>query len=232
MDQASAAEAHFLATARAFDFASAALPEYVRYVGPLLRDPVWTAPWNSPWQADDERPLVLVAFSTSFQDHAGCLQRIIDACANSPVRLLVTLGGAIRHDELHPAANAALIDSAPHTLVMRDAALVITHGGHGTVMTALLNSVPLLVLPHGRDQGDNAARITERGAGLALAATAPVTDIRAAVSRLLAEPSFRTAASQLGAAIAAEIERSSLLDDLLTLAAGTPLVPQLHPEPS
>jgi len=99
-------------------------------------------------------------------------------------------------------------------------------------MTALLHRVPLLVLPHGRDQGDNAARITERGAGLALAATAPAQDIRAAVVRLLAEPSFRAAARQLGDAIAAEVRQSTLTDDLLTLAAALPLVPQLRSEAS
>jgi UDP:flavonoid glycosyltransferase YjiC (YdhE family) len=194
----------------------------MRYAGPLVGDPAWAEPWRSPWPAADPRPLVLVGFSTSFQNHAGVLQRVIDAAAPLPVRLLVTLGGAIRPDEVRPAANSVIVASAPHTQVLPEAALVVTHGGHGTVMATLMHRRPMLVIPHGRDQGDNAARITERGAGLALPATASTEAIRAALRRLLEEPGFAAAARQLGDAVAEEAERSTLIDDLVALAAATP----------
>lgn len=190
LDQLDAATVRWLGTARAFDFVPDPLPPYVRYIGPLIRDPVQVAPWVSPWPADDRRPLVLVSFSTGFQNHAACLQRVIDACAGLPVRVLVTLGGSIYAHELQPAANTVIVQSAPHTVAMRKAALVVTHGGHGTVMTALVNRLPLLVLPHGRDQGDNALRVTERGAGLSLRNTAPSDEIAATIKRLLEEPAF------------------------------------------
>jgi MGT family glycosyltransferase len=218
LDQANAAYVRFLGTAQAFDFPSNALPANVRYVGPLIRDPVWMTPWVSPWSAADTRPLVVVGFSTSFQNHAACLQRVIDASADFPVRLLVTLGGAIRKDELRAAPNAVLVDSAPHSVVMREASIVVTHGGHGTVMTALMHRVPLLVIPHGRDQGDNAVRITERGAGLSLPSAAATEEMHAALKRLLTEPRFRVAARRLGDAVAAEAEHSTLIAELEALA--------------
>lgn len=217
--QVDAASARFLGTARAFDF-PCELPANVRYAGPLVRDPVWVGDWTAPWPATERRPLVLVGFSTSFQNHAACLQRVIDACASLPVRVLVTLGGAILQDELRPADNTVIRDSAPHDIVMRDASLVVTHGGHGTVMTALLHRLPMLVLPHGRDQGDNAARITERGAGLALPNSATVEAMRAAIVRLLDEPGFGRQASRLGEAVAAEVAASTLIADLERLASG------------
>ena len=219
LDQANAARLRLLGTACAFDFPSRGLPDYVRYVGPLIRDPVWARPWTSPWPADDRRPLVVVGFSTSFQNHAACLQRVIDACADLPVRVLVTLGGSILRDELRPAANTAIVDSAPHNVVLRDAALVVTHGGHGTVMTALMHRLPMLVLPHGRDQGDNAVRVTERGAGLSLAPTASSDEMHTALRRLLVEPSFRLAARRLGDAVAQEVESSRVVEELEALAA-------------
>ena len=40
-----------------------------------------------------------------------------------------------------------------------DAAAVVTHAGHGTIMRALAHGIPLLCLPMGRDQDDNAARV-------------------------------------------------------------------------
>lgn len=218
-DQWNAAAVHWLGTARAFDFAEAQLRPNMRYAGPLLGDPIWAEPWQSPWGEDESRPLVLVGFSTSFQNHAGVLQRVIDAAASLPVRVLVTLGGSIQPSDLRPAENTVVVKSAPHLEILKEAALVVTHGGHGTVMAALMHYVPLLVIPHGRDQGDNAARVTERGAGLALPRSASTTEIHTALNRLLSDPSIAAAAARLGEAIRAEARASTLTQDLVKLAA-------------
>jgi UDP:flavonoid glycosyltransferase YjiC (YdhE family) len=74
------------------------------------------------------------------------------------------------------------------------------------------------VIPHGRDQNDNAARVTERGAGLSLMPDASVEAIRGACARLLTEAQFRVAAKQLGELVAAEVETSPLLEELETAA--------------
>lgn len=219
INQFSAAEAELLATSRAFDFPSSALPERVKYIGPQVGDPLWARAWTSPWPASDKRPLVAVSFSTTFQNHAAVLQKAIDALAALPVRVLVTLGGAIRADELKPAANCVVVESAPHTEVMREAAFVVTHGGHGTVMSALLSRVPMLVIPHGRDQNDNAVRVTERGAGLALMPDAPMAAVREACERLLSQPSFRSAARVLGDKVAADTENSTVIQELEAAAS-------------
>jgi MGT family glycosyltransferase len=219
INQFHAAEVELLATARAFDFPCRDLPERVRYVGPQLADPNWARKWTSPWPAADRRPLVAVSFSTTFQDHAAVLQKVIDALAALPVRVLVTLGGAIKPGELKPEDNCRVVESAPHSEVMREAALVVTHGGHGTVMRALASRAAMLVIPHGRDQNDNAVRVTERGAGLSLMPHASVEAIRAACERLLNVPSFRKAAKELGDKVAAEAENSTVVPELEAAAS-------------
>ena len=217
-DQHLAAERLLLGTARAFDFAPNELPPHIAYVGPQLDDPAWAASWHSPWPADDSRPLVLVAFSTSFQDHVGVLQRIIDAASALPVRLLVTLGETISPDELSPAENTRLVHSAPHNQVMKEAALVVTHGGHGTVTRALAHLKPLLVVPHGRDQNDNAVRVTARKAGLRLEADASVATFRTAIDTLLADPAYAAGAEALGRRVADEVSNSPVGETLEQLA--------------
>jgi len=219
LEQFQAAQAELLATSRAFDFPCENLPNRVRYVGPQLADPQWARSWNSPWPKSDSRPLISVGFSTTFQNHAEVLQKVIDAFGTLPVRVLITLGGSIQADALQPADNCVLVESAPHSAVMREAAVVVTHGGHGTVMRALVNRVPLLVIPHGRDQNDNAVRITHRGAGLALMPDASVEAIREAGQRLLNDPSFRAAARKLGDLVAAEAEDSRIVEELEAAAA-------------
>ena len=153
-------------TSADFDF-PAELPANVRYVGPVLDDPAWAAtPWTAP-PGDD--PLVLVALSSTFQDHAGCLQRIVDALGTLP-------GARPRHHRARPSTRPTsppppTCRSSPPRRTprcCRSAAAVVTHGGHGTVVRALAADVPLVVLHHGRDQADNAARVTARGAGLAV----------------------------------------------------------------
>jgi UDP:flavonoid glycosyltransferase YjiC (YdhE family) len=112
-----------------------------------------------------------------------------------------------------------LLRSAPHNAVMQEVSLVISQGGHGTVNRALINGCPLLVLPMGRDQGDNAARVEANGAGLRLPATAPESEIASAAARLILEPSCRLAARRLGEAIAADIDGAGLVREMEAIAA-------------
>jgi MGT family glycosyltransferase len=206
-------------TSAAFDF-PAELPENARYVGPILDDPVWAADedWAPP---TGEAPLVLVAMSSTFQNHVACLQRIVDALESLPVRGLVTTGPAVRSDAIRAPANVTVVVSAPHREVMRQASLVVTHGGHGTVIKALAAELPLVILHHGRDQADNAVRVTDRGAGVAVPRRASARRIARAISEVLGTPTYRQAAAQLGGAVARDAAGGALLDELERLTPAT-----------
>ena len=154
-----------VATSSAFDFPAQSMPDKLSYVGPLLDPPSWSKAWTSPWSADDDRPLILVAMSSTFQNQAPTIQAVLDAAAGLPVRVLVTLGPGLADATLATPANAVAVASAPHDQVMAEAAVVVARCGHGTVMRALANGCPLLCLPMGRDQNENAARVAARGAG-------------------------------------------------------------------
>ncbi len=56
------------------------------------------------------------------------------------MRTLVTLGGLEAH-EVRAADNVWLVPSAPHDALLPDTAIVVTHGGHGTVMRTLAHGV-------------------------------------------------------------------------------------------
>lgn len=199
-------------TSAAFDF-PAELPENARYVGPILDDPAWAADetWTPP---AGEGPLVLVAMSSTFQNHVACLQRIADALGSLPVRGLVTTGPAVDPDAIRAPANVTVVTSAPHHEVMRHAGLVVTHGGHGTVIKALAAGLPLVVLHHGRDQADNAARVTARGVGVAVSRRASARRVARAVTEALGTGTYRQAAAQLGRAVARDAAGSALLVEL------------------
>jgi MGT family glycosyltransferase len=200
-DQLDVAKAILLATSKAFDFAPTPLPAPFAHVGPYLADPAWAEPFTPP---AGDLPLVVVSFSSLYQAQEPILRAIIAALGELAVRGVVTTGPTIDPAEFDAPAHVAIVRSAPHGQLLEDAALFITHAGHGSTLRPLMAGVPLLCLPMGRDQHDNAARVTHRGAGLTLTAGAAQDVIIAAVRRLLDEPAFKIAAEALGAAIRAD----------------------------
>jgi UDP:flavonoid glycosyltransferase YjiC (YdhE family) len=214
----------FLATSQAFDFQADALPDNFRYVGPLLDVPNWsrslqTEAWRAPWSARSGRPRALIACSTGAQGQRETFQRMIDAMEAVEIDAIATAGPNLDVADLRAPENVHLIRGAPHDLVMKDVSVVISQGGHGTTIRSVINGLPQLILPMGRDQAANAARIEAKGAGLQLPAAASEADIAAAVNRLIGEPQFKMTARLLGEAIKADIDRSSLVDEMEAIAA-------------
>lgn len=213
-----------LAISRAFDFKADSLPGNFRYVGPLLDVPNWSkslqdTPWRAPWPARSERTRALIACSTGAQGQHDLFQRVIGAMGTVEIDAVATTGPNLDAADLRAPKNVHLIRGAPHDLVMKDVSVVVSQGGHGTVTRSLINGLPQLVLPMGRDQADNAARIEAKGAGLRLPPTASEAEIAAAVNRLITEPHFRAAARLVGEAIKADIDRSSLVEEMEAIAA-------------
>lgn len=171
----------------------------VRHVGPVLERERHTAPVGRPWSDDDERPIVLVSFSTMpEQGSVTKFQNTIDALAKLPVRGVVTTGDSLDPATLKPAANVAVFANADHDELMREAAMVITHGGHGTMMRALTYGLPMVVIPGlASDQPVNAVSIQAWGAGRALPGDASAEMIRSAAQDVLNSPSYGAVARSL-----------------------------------
>lgn len=206
-------------TAPEFDFAGgSSLPANVRYAGPVV-DTAAPGTWESPWDVGDPRPLVLASFSTTYMDQTGLARRTVDALAELPIRALVTTGPAIDAADLPEAENVVVRSFVPHAAVLPEASLVVTHGGLGTIHAALGAGVPLLCLPHGRDQGDNAARIVFHGIGLRLSPGARAPRIRSAATRVLDDPAYKTAAGRMADVFASADGAARAADELEALAA-------------
>ncbi len=207
-DQVRRADQQLVLTSRAFDV-PATHAENVRYVGAVLDDPVWAEPWTPP---PGEEPLVLVAMSSTYMEQQSSLQSVVDALGTLPVRGLVTTGPALDPDVITPPANVTVVPSAPHAQVLKHTRAVVTHGGHGTVMKTLAAGVPMVVMPHGRDQKDNGVRVRARGAGLVIPRNASSRRVATAVRAVLDDSSFTENARSLGAVIT----RDANADDLVT----------------
>ena len=218
-DQLERLAAQILLTSAAFDFLSPDPPKGLVYAGAELDDPAWSAPWQSPWPATDRRPLILVGFSSTFQNQADALRRVVHALAGMEVRAVVTTGPAIAAASLPAAPNVHVCPSAPHSQILKDAAAVITHCGHGTVIRTLAAGVPIVCMPMGRDQNENAARVVYRGAGVRIKPTASSAAIATAVRTVLHEPRYRERARAVGALIVRDARDSKAVPVLESIAA-------------
>jgi UDP:flavonoid glycosyltransferase YjiC (YdhE family) len=173
----------------------------LRHVGPVLERERHGVRVALPWPDDDTRPLVLVSFSTMpEQGSVKKFQTVIEALSRSSVRGVVTVGDSVDPKALKPAENVAVFATADHDDLMRRARLVVTHGGHGTLIRALKNSLPMVVVTGAAaDQPVNAAAVEAWGVGRALPGDASADTIVEAMREVLATPKFRDAAADLAA---------------------------------
>ncbi len=215
MDQYQRADRVLALTTAAFDTGDAPLPKGHVHTGPRLDDPSWVAGWTPP-PGDD--PLVLVGLSTSRQGQVPLLRRIASALGAMPVRAVLTTGLGVDPPDVPAPANVQVVRSAPHSQVLPHAAAVVTHAGHGTVIKALAEGVPLVCLPMGRDQLEVAARVRTAGAGVVLPPRAKEPRIAAAIGTVLADPSYREAAGRMRQAIRADLAEDRAVAELEALA--------------
>jgi MGT family glycosyltransferase len=207
-------------TSPVFDFATlsgAELPINVRYIGPQVeRGPIDGPPRRERHRA--RHPLVLVSLSTTYQGQDTLLPKVAKALGRLPVQGLVTTGPAVTLDGPVPP-NITVERWVPHAEVLPEAALVVTHAGHGTVMASLAHGVPLVCLPMGRDQLDNAARTVHAGAGIRISPKASERRIARAVRTALARPALADGARRLGRAIGEELAADRGIAELEGLVA-------------
>ena len=147
-----------------------------------------------------ERPLVLVAPSTAHDSDNQLVRTALAALADEPVRVVATTNRVRPQSPIEVPANAVLVDWLSYSQLMPIAALVISHGGHGTVARALGAGTPVLISPITGDMGETAMRVAWAGAGpLPALAPLPPGPLRWAARRILADPRFAARSRQIAA---------------------------------
>src|SRR5207247_1946897 len=118
------------------------MPPAFDYLGPIF-ERVPRSGWRAPWPVDDERPLVLVSFSTMpTQDLQGSrIRRTLGGLAGKPYRVLVTSSGT-DVSGIEVPENVTITRSVPHGEVLPSVAACVTHAGHGTIAACLAHGVP------------------------------------------------------------------------------------------
>ncbi|MFN2471166.1 MAG: glycosyltransferase [Gaiellaceae bacterium] len=154
-----------------------------------------------PWSvALHGAPTVYFTLGTVFNMESGdLLVRVLAGLRELPINLVVTVGHHIDPVELGPQPASIHIERyVPQSVVLPRCDLVVSHGGSGSVIGALAHGLPLVLIPMGADQPHNAARCAELGVARVLdAVEATPETVRAAVSTVLGDPTYRRAAERI-----------------------------------
>jgi len=212
----------------ALDFPGGPDPANVHYVGPILTPT--DARHATTGLARPERlpagqaPRALISFGSTVQRQHEALAPVLDAFAHlgrdePGLRGLLTLGGVLDPSSIAAPPSVEVVGHLPHGPILPTIDVVVGHGGLSTITAALAVGTPLVIIPQGRDQDDNADRVVATGVGLALPRDTDSAAIAATIRRVLREPSYRIAARRMGAKIAAAgwgAEAATIVDGLLT----------------
>ncbi len=118
-----------------------------------------------------QKPLVYCALGSQryrAADVPGFFARLVEVFrARSDWQLLLAVNQHVAADSLAPPENVCVVTRAPQLAVLARAALMITHGGLGSVKECVMSGVPMLGVPLDVDQPGNVARVRYHQLGLA-----------------------------------------------------------------
>jgi UDP:flavonoid glycosyltransferase YjiC (YdhE family) len=188
-----------------------------------FRDPAWDEPGAElpDWWPTGDAPLVYVTFGSvaGGQDMAAALfGGAIQALADLPVRVLLTVGREVDPTTLEAPPNVRVEQWVPQADVLGHATAVVCHGGSGSTLGALAAGLPLVVVPLFADQPRNAERVAAVGAGISVQPPAPPA-IGEAVLRVLEDEPYRTAAEAVAAELRSHPPADAAAEALERLAA-------------
>jgi UDP:flavonoid glycosyltransferase YjiC (YdhE family) len=158
-------------------------PRHTYLVGPLEWDP---ADADLPLPAGDG-PLVLLSATTVTGAVTGLAQATLEGLAGTGVRVAWTVltppaGGLPGWVSAGPGRQEPLIEQAD---------VVVCGGGHGILAKSLTRGTPVVTVPGGGEQKENADRIRRAGLGVAVSSwRLSAKRLRRGVERVLAEPGF------------------------------------------
>lgn len=133
-----------------------------------------TGPWHEPatasrdgfnWDWLDGRPLIYASLGTLQNGLHHLYQAILDACADLPAQVVLTLGRDTGPRPERIPANAQVLGYGPQLALLERASLVITHAGMNTTLEALSRGLPMVALPIANEQPGIASRIRHTGVG-------------------------------------------------------------------
>lgn len=146
-----------------------------------------------------DRPTVYATLGTAYNRTPGIFPAIFAGLRDEPINLIATLGpNWDRSDFGEFPPHVHIEQYLPQSLLFPHCDLVLTHGGSGTVRTAIDHGLPMVIIPIAADMPENARRCAELGLAIAIPPNRCTPEaLRGATWDVLHDPRYRGNAEQL-----------------------------------
>lgn len=150
------------------------------------------------------RPLAYVTLGTVFNS-IDLFRDLLDSFAPLPCDVLMTVGETVDPAVLGQIpANAEVARYIPQREILPRASVVVSHGGSGSTLGALAHGCPIVFVPQGADQFENALATAEAGAGVVVTPDRQsVPNLREALRTVLLDRRYAERAEDVAREIAA-----------------------------
>lgn len=171
-------------------------PPRYRYGGPCYARLPGGVPDNVRKHFDTPRTKLYCAMGVSGSPEV--LSSIIDIVRGLDLQALIVTTTILDDEQRGSSGQVLLEPHVPAHLVNPMADIAITHGGAGTVQTAIHSGTPLVGIPMHQEQAGNVSLVKRRGAGLMLwKQELNRKHLASALETLVADPQFRNNMKQL-----------------------------------
>lgn len=135
---------------------------------------------------------VYASLGTVFNNKPDVFWKIMDALDEPEYQVVISAGGAYQAlSQRKIPQNVLLFKSVPQIELLSKVDLVIGHGGNNSTNETLAAGKPLIVIPVGGEQADNASRVEFLGVGRRInLKQLDKSKIRRAIGEIRAHPSF------------------------------------------
>jgi zeaxanthin glucosyltransferase len=161
-----------------FDIGQALPRPRTVFLGPCVRKPVFhdVQVKNQYLPQTNAKKIIYVSLGSQvylYLEQARKVINLIIRCISQPelsdYGLIVSLGGFFEEKEFGiTPPSVKLLRWVPQIEVLKHVTLAICHGGLGSIKELITQAIPMLIIPFGRDQLDNAQRVKHHGVGLTI----------------------------------------------------------------
>lgn len=136
---------------------------------------------------------IYVSLGTVFNKKPNVFLKIMRALDRPDYQVIVSAGGAyqtLKNSKI--PSNATIFKSVPQVGLLPKIDLFISHGGNNSINEALSCGIPIIVMPVGGEQADNASRVVYLGVGKRVDITRfSEEQLRATVEEIRMNPTYQ-----------------------------------------
>jgi MGT family glycosyltransferase len=162
---------------------------------------------------------IYVSLGTVFNGQPRVFGAILDGIGRGEAQVIVSAGASFERLASRAGPSTHIFRRVPQVALLPKVDVVVTHGGNNTVQETLAAGRPMVVIPFGGDQLENARRVERLGVGSAILPAALSAEAVARALEVVRSAPVVARARALGESLAGQDGAGRAATEILALAA-------------